>query len=335
MATNVNYASGDTILESLVLHTLPDFGGPTSSGIINNNFLLALLKEKKRMKVVDGGLEFWKSIRIKENTNAKWQGHTDTMKTDLQDPDARLRWEIMTFTDSIVINKKHEAMNKGRAMMKNFAKELTDQAEDTIPNAFNGAFWNTSPGALEPSSVPSLITATPLVGTIGGQTRSTNAAYQNESDATAVSMGAQAGVTYLKNRQIRNAISANDMIDIFIMTDSLYASLSGYLDANRRFQPDTKMAELGFETIKIGKTIISFENTNVAGGWNTITAGYIYGINSKYMSFDVLKDGNFIWNPDGFERVGQTLNKALYFWVFCNLTTNLPKAHSVATGATV
>ena len=335
MAQNVSYASGDTILESLVLHTLPDFGGPTSSGIINNNFLLALLKEKKRMKIIDGGLEFWKGVRKSENSNAKWQGHTDTMKTDLQDPTARLRWDIMTFTDSIVINKKHEAMNKGRAMMKNFAKELTDQAEDTIPNAFNGAFWNTAPGALEPSSVPSLITTTPLVGTIGGLTRAGNAYLQNESEGTVVSMGAQAGVTYLKNRQIRNAISANDMIDIFIMSDSLYASLSGYLQSQRQYMPDTSKAMLDFDTIKLGKTTVSFENTNVAGGWNTISAGYIYGINSKYMSFDVLKDGNFIWNPDGFERVGQTLNKALYFWVFCNLTTNLPKAHSVATAATV
>jgi len=42
-----------------------------------------------------------------------------------------------------------------------------------------------------------------------------------------------------------------------------------------------------------------------------------------------LKDGNFIWNPDGFERVGKSLNRALYFWVFCNLTTNLPKSHFV------
>ena len=43
MATNISYANSDTILEALVLHTLPDFG-PHGDGIINNNFLLAMLR---------------------------------------------------------------------------------------------------------------------------------------------------------------------------------------------------------------------------------------------------------------------------------------------------
>jgi len=114
------------------------------------------------------------------------------------------------------------------------------------------------------------------------------------------------------------------------MDDNLFAGLSGYLSTERRYSPNEKMAELGFDTIKLGNMTIGFENTRVSGGENTITAGYVYMINSNYMKFKVLRDGNFKWN-DQFERVGQTLNKALYFWVFSNLTTNLPKAHAVLT----
>ena len=47
--SDVSYANSDTILESLVLHTLPDFG-PHGDGIINTNFLLSALKAKDKQK---------------------------------------------------------------------------------------------------------------------------------------------------------------------------------------------------------------------------------------------------------------------------------------------
>jgi len=337
MPTNIPYANTDSILESLVLHTLPDFG-EHGDGIINYNFLLSALREKKRFREVEGGLEFWKGVIKQESSNFKWQAHTDTMNANLQDPVERLRFAIKTFTGSVVINKLHEAQNKGRAMMKNFAQTLRDQAESTIPNAFNSAFWNTTPGANEPESIPTLISSTPTVGTIGGLGRAGRLELQNGAYTTAVaSIGSQAGVAAMKQRQINQAVTSNDMVDIVIMPDVHYGSLVGYLSTLNRYRPDERLAKLDFDTINIGNTVISFENTNVKGGANTIaynsttTVGSIYGLNSKHFLFECLKDGNFIWNPEGFERVPLTLNKALYFWVFCNLTTNLPRAHFVMT----
>ena len=339
-ATNVSYASGDTILESLVLHTLPDFG-PHGDGIINTNFLFSALKLKdktegssKRFQIIDGGLEFWNGILKAENSNFKWQLHTADMSANLQDPSARLRFDIMTFTGSIVINEKHKAMVKGKAMMKDFARTLREQAEGTIPNLFNSAFWNTAPASTEPESIPTLISATPTTGTIGGLNRPGNTYLQNGAYTTAVSdIGSEAGIAALTRQAMRYAIGAGgrDSPDIGIMEDNLYAGLVGYLATLNRYRPDDKMAQLGFDTIKLGNLTLSFENTNVLGGANTITSGYVYLINSNYIKFKVLRDGNFIWNPDGFERVGQKLDKALYFWVFCNLTTNLPRAHVVLT----
>lgn len=334
MAQNVSYANNDSILESLVLNTLPDFG-ENGDGIINNNFLLAALREKKRFREIDGGLEFWKGVVKQENTNFKWQAHTDTMNVNLQDPQERLRFAIKTFTGSVVINKLHEAQNKGRAMVKNWAQMLRDQAESTIPNQFNSAFWAATPGTDEPESIPSLISATPTTGTIGGLSRSGRDELQNGLYSDSTSIGAQAGLTYLKRAQIHQAVMANDIVDIVILPDTLYASLVGYLGTLNRYRPDERMAELDFDTINVGSTLISFENTSLRGSQqNTITSTYGYGINSKHLWFEALKEGNFMWNPEGFERVPLTLNKALYFWVFCNLTTNLPRAHFVMTALT-
>lgn len=333
MATNVSYATTDTVLESLVLHTLPDFG-PHGDGIINNNFLLAFLKQKGKFDIVEGGLEFWNGVMKANNSNFKWQASTAPMLANLQDPTARLRFDIKTFTGSVVINKLHEAQNKGRAMIKEFARTLREQAESTIPNQFNSSFWAASPGDDEPQSVPSLISITPTTGTIGGLSRSAGNYLQNIAYTTAVAdIGAEAGIYALMYNKIRCAQGqgGKDSVDLAIMGDSLFAGLIAYLDTRHQFRVDDNMAKLGFDTAKMGGMTISYENTNVHNAENTINASYIYGINSNHMKFKVLRDGNFVWNPDGFERVGQTLNKALYFWVFCNLTTNLPCSHFVMT----
>lgn len=345
MPTNIPYATVDTALEALVLHTLPDFG-EHGDGIINNNFLFSMFKaldeakgqKGKRMRVVEGGLEFWRGITKSKNSNFKWQGKTDDMSANLQDPSARLRWAIKTFTGSQVISKLDEASNKGRAMMKNFAQTLREQAETTIPNEFNSAFWNTDPGDDEPESIPSLISITPTAGSVGGVLRSGNQYLQNGHDGnTYTDIGSEAGLAALKLNQIRRAIGSGgkDMVDIMIMGDTNFAGLMAYLQTQRRYRPDDRLAKMDFDTILLGKTTISFENSVVSGGENVISSSYVYGINSNHMSFEVLRDGNFIWNPEGFERVGQKLIKALYFWVFCNLTTNLPKSHFVMSDVSV
>ncbi len=333
--TNVAYASSDDILESLVLHTIPDFG-KHGDGIINQNLLLAYLKSKgtsKSFKVKDGGLEIWKGVRTRQSTNFKWQGKSDTMTTNEQDPDQRMRFDWKTFTGSVILNALDKARNKGRAAIKDFALELREQAEDTILNQFNSSFWKSSPGSDEPQSVPALVSATPTAGTVGGQTRSTSKAFQNGAVTTTITdIGSESGIKAMKQAQIRQTIRANDSVDLIIMDESNYSGLVGFLSTQNRFQPNDKLAQLGIKTIMLDSTTIGFENRNLTDDTdNTITDGYVYGLNSNHLTFEVLKDGNFMWNPDGFERVGATLNKALYFWVFCNLVTNLPKAHFVMT----
>lgn len=330
--TNVAYASGDTELESLVLHTLPDFG-IHGDGIINVNLLTAMLKEKGRYITKEGGLEFWLGVMKAENTNAKWQGKSDDYSVNLQDPNARLRWDVKVFTDTIVITELDEAKNKGRAAIKDFARTLRMQAESTIPNAFNSGFWNTSPGANEPDSIPNIINTTNTSGTVGGLNRAGNPYLQNGVYTTSIAdIGSEAGVVDITKLRLRYAVTASDMADLIVMDQDRYANLSGYLANLQRYRPDDKMAQLNIETIKLGTATIGFENTSsyVKGGADSITAGYMYGISTKHIFFNILKDGNFKWETS-FERAGLKPVKFLPFKVFCNLCTNLPAAHWVAS----
>lgn len=332
MSTSVTYASGDTNLESLILHCLPDYG-EHGDGISNTNALTAALKANGATEKVEGGLEAWYGISKAESSNAKWQGKDDDMSVNAQDPDARLRWDWKVFTNSIVLNQLDKARNRGRAAIKQYLMTLRQQAIDTNANAFNSALWAASPGTDDPDSIPSIIAADPTTGTIGGLSRVGNAYLQNGYYTAAISdIGAEAGIAKIIELQAKYAIGQS-MADIIVLPHNLWAGLAGYLATMRRYKLDEKMAEIGFKVIALGDTKIIFENTNVLGGANTITSTYMYGINSKFMKLRQLVDpdvGANGWTTQ-FERIGQKLSKAVFYNWFGNLCTNTPRGHWVAT----
>jgi hypothetical protein len=335
MAKDISYASGDSELETLVLHTLPDFG-EHGDGIINANLLTAVLKEKGRFIVSEGGLEFWFGLMTSENSNAGWQGKADDYRVGLQNPEVRLRWDIKVFTDTIAITELDEARNKGRAAIKDFARTLRMQAESTIPNRFNSAFWATSPGANDPDSIPSIVSATPTTGSIGGLSRATATQLQNKTYTTAVaSLGSAAGFLVLQAEQLKAMVTANDMPDLAVCSVSKYAGVASYLGTLYRYRPDDVLAKLNIEHVQVMGLTVAPEMAlaNVKNGENGITEGYCYLLNTKHLFFKLLADGNFKWG-DKFERAALKPVKFLPFKVFCNLCTNLPAAHSLLTSVT-
>jgi len=331
MAQNISYANDDAILESLILHILPDFG-PHGDGIINSNGLTAALNAKGARQIVDGGLEFWAGILKAENSNFKWQGKNDDMNAQSQDPNDRLRFPVKVFTGSVVVNGLDKAMNKGRAMVKNFAMTLREQANTTIKNQFNSAWWDTSPSGDVPESVPNLISITPTSGVIGGLNRAGNTHLQNGVDTSGITdIGSEAGIAALEKLRIEYIGNAATTADIIVMDSSNFAGLVGYLASLKRYTANEALAQLRIPNIQLGSATILMENLVVKGGANTITAGYVYGINSDHLKIKTLRDGNAKWSTE-FERIGKSLNKAVFFNWFGNLVVNNPRAHWVATG---
>lgn len=330
MAQNVSYAAGDVNLESLLLHIMPDYG-PHGDGIINSNILTAYLKDKGARKVSEGGLELWYGISKQENSNAKWQGKNDDMTANVQDPTARLRFPWRIFTSSVVLNDLDKARNKGRAAIKNYLLTLREQAVATNENLFNSGLWNTSPGADEPESVPRLIPTTNTSGTIGGLDRSGNTYLQNGVYSTAISdIGSEAGIAKMLELKVKYSVGRSQA-DLIMLDEANYAGLVGYLQTEKRYRGNEMMAKMGFDTVMLtAMCTVGYENRNVLGGANTIADGYMYGINSKYTFINVLADGDNKWET-AFERIGTKLNKALFYKLFCQFTTNCPRANWVAS----
>lgn len=331
MTTSITYASSDTDIESLFVSCLPDFSSSSEDGgILNTNKLTAALKRLNALEVREGGLEIIESVIKTENSNAKWQGKGDTLSSGAQDPAQSLKFDYKVFTDTVVINDFDKARVKGKYMIQDWIQLHRKQAIATIKNSFNSAFWKSSPGDNEPSSIPQIVNTTNTTGTLGGVSRVGNKYMQNGVYSTAIAdIGSEAGVSKLIELKIRYQRGAE--IDLMILDAANYAGLAGYLASQKRYQPDDKMAKLDFTAIWIGDTLVTYEglSSDLMVTGDTITTGYLYGLATKHLKIKTLSDGDSKWGE--FERIPLTLKKALPFYWFGNLSTDLPCAHFVAS----
>ena len=333
---NVTYANTDAKLATLVLYTLPNWGDETGNGILNTNAVTAALKQKGSFKDVEGGLEFWEVVLTQSSPNFKFQGKNDNFSVIAPDPSKKLAWPPKVFTGSIPINELDIAINRGKHAVKKWLEDLRLQADSSAKNQFNSALWKSSPGANDIASIPSIISATPTSGSVGEQSRSTSTAFQNLQDATSITdLGSEAGIVQLLTNVTKRAVG-DSIVDLIIGSETRFASLQGFLAANRRWIRNDAMAKLGFTTIMVTpECMMVYENRSVKGSEDTIGANYVYGINTKlFLIKHLTETGKRAGWTSTFERINQTLNKAVYYTWFGNLTTRLPWAHFVMTSVT-
>lgn len=319
---NIYTANTDTQIETLANHIFKDYGAEMGSAIIAKNFLYAIL-DKKGKKMTAGGLDFTETVITTENTNFGYRSHVSDIPANLQDPTKTLSFEPLSLTGTLVINEKHKRMNQGKAQIRNLLKTLQQQANETIENLFNRQAWDTAPtSGIEPESVPSLVSATPTTGTIGGVSRVTNTWARNRLYSTAISdIGSEAGLATLHSERFQLGGAINDTPDVAITTPTLFGGLYGYMDNKRQLTSDEQMVKLGFENFRLGSALVSYDSQ--------CPSSYFYYLNTKHLFLKFLEGAEWVFEP--FSRKGNNLNSTSVFYTFYNLTTNLPSAHEVFT----
>ena len=322
MATITVATQETTLLESLATHIFENHGEEIGNDAINKNFTMAMLDRKGSKKVVEGGLDFAEPILIGENSNFDFRSHYSDVDANHQDPTREFKFDPKTLSGTIVLNTLHDAMNQGKLAIKKWMKTLRMQADTTIENKINGSFWTASPSSVQPESLQSIISATPTTGSLGGITRAGNSYAQNGAYTTAIAdIGSEAGLATLHSERANMGGDANTNPDIAVTTPTLWGGLFGYMDSLRRVRADEQVVKLGFDNFMVGTATLGYDSL--------CPSGYFYYINSKHLFLKILKKGNFVFEP--FSRKKDNLNSTSLFYLFYNLTTNLPSAHKVFT----
>lgn len=333
MATqNIAVPTGEnsSLILSLATHIFENHGEEIGDAAIGKNFVLAYIRSKAEEKT-SGGLDFAQPVLIGENSNFSFRSHYSQIPSDIQDPTREFKFDPVTLSGTIVVNKKHELMNMGRSQIKKWATTLKMQAQTSIENIVNRALWAASPTAnIEPESLQSLISDTPTTGTIGGVSRVGNTYAQNKVNASTItSIGSTTGLAALHKMRAILGGDAKTTPDFAVTTATLYSALHAFMDGNRRLTSDEQTTKLGFENFMLGPAVLGYDGDGATG---ECPASHFYYLNSKHLFFQVLDGGSFVFEP--FSYKDNSLNATSIFYLMCNLTTNLPSSMGVFTTIT-
>jgi len=145
--------------------------------------LLDKMIEKGRVKErVPDGSHFEIPIQYgKLSQNQKWFGRGDTFGEKEAEFMTRLEYGVKNLGDSIVRYWDDERKNRGPAQILNYIETVIENHKSCLAETLSDALWDTSgSNPLAITSLPTLISTTPLVGTVGGIDRSKNPYLRNQ-----------------------------------------------------------------------------------------------------------------------------------------------------------
>lgn len=338
MATvNVAIPTGEnsSILAMLATHIFENHNEEMGDAIINKNFVLAYMKSKAESLEV-GGLDFAEPVLTSQNTNFGFRNKYSQIPAEQQDPMREFKFDPVVLDGTIMINKVHELMNTGKAQIRKLALTYKQQAETTVANIINQAFWNSAPVAnIDPESLRTLISTTPTTGTIGGISRANTYAQNKINSATVSSIGSTAGLAALHTFRAKLGGDAKTTPDFAVTTSTLWGNLMGFMDNNRRLRSDEQMTKLGLENFYIGTALLGYDgDAGFANDGTTLgcPANQLYYLNSKHLFYKILEGGNTQF--EAFSRKDNSLNSTSVFYHVYNLTTNMPSSMGLFSAIT-
>lgn len=332
-------SGADTARENRVLTTTLDRYSPQiSNELKRNDGVVAAFGVNNAIKMADGGERAVETLDIAENPNFAFRSHLANIATELADTRAQAKYAWATCDGAVVKNAVEVAMNSGRAKVYDLVASDIENAANTMIRKISDALRKSSPASTEPESVYSVIqnaAAASQTGSTGEIARNTTYWF-NQYSNTAMDLstaGGEEALAAFMFQSIGKGASKKDRPNVILGSGTLFAALLSLGDTLRRLPADAKLAELGFETIRINEATFIMDPA--------ITAGDLYIINTNHMFLQVLRTPgmkdmgerpqSFPISTRGFQEGYNTLNAASIMYVTFALTCSSLQRQGIAT----
>jgi len=319
----------------IVATTLSHWAPEIADNISDRNAFMAFMKvQNKRFKqrgderfvIVDGGDQFKETIY--SNLNATFKGYADraTIETAAGNPVKEAQYAHKIVAGSINISFLEEAQNTQKYQIHNLAKTKRKEAEISMADVMGAAAVSDGvTDTLIPGGLQLLIGITAgTVGTIAESDFSGWAPYRDTTGVTAWNTSDE-GLIAL-DLGVENCTRGTEKPDAIVTTVRVKSLMNIMLIKNltKNVDGSKEMAELGYDTIKYrGAEIMADDN---------VPTGYLYLVNTKYLRFQVLREGNFKLTKEK-EPIGG-LYKVMQLYVFSNFTCGERRLQGVLTAIT-
>ena len=314
--------------DSLMSTTLAAYRKTMIDNIFKDSAFLSYLRMKGAVKKQNGGQRVVIPLMYGANSTIKTHGGYSVIDTTPQEGITQAEYDWAEIAGSITISRKEERQNSGEGMIINLLESKIKQAEMSMREKLNGdlilgtiSATCFGPDKAEDGSygllplgyfIPKLNATNPvapfptMIGNIGSAAnswwRAKTFSLNNQSTT---------GVSFTKNpstwaglaQALKSAYNycgrgSGGAPNLVLFDQDSYENYEQSMDAKIRYS-DTKMADLGFETIKLkGATCIWDEVVpDVYTGTAAITVGTAFFINTEFYGLMIDSETDIITTP--------------------------------------
>jgi len=283
--------------DAVVTSTLEASMGDLQNNINKGVNLLAYLREKDKIKLVDGGQRIKADLLYGKNTTVKSNSAYGLLDTTPQDgiTAAFLDWKEVDGT--LVISRKERRQNSGKHALFSLIESKRTQLEMSFQEEITRQLLSDGTGneGLDLTGLALAVEVTPSTS-YGGISPSTETWWKNQSEASAGSFAAGGLDLVRKVYRLCQRGVPQSAPDLALCDGTTYDAWEAQHLLHLQFTPTGKMneamANLGIENFMYKKAVVMEEEQmdNIGTG----STGRIYLLNSKFIKFVVDKDSNFV-----------------------------------------
>lgn len=311
----------------IAAHALDKHAKEIADAVIEHNLLSAWLREKGRIKVMDGGKTFHEKVIYDEINGADWINKDQEIPLVRNDNLTDAVYDIKVVAMPLKIFHLDKSMAQGEPQVADMVETLIQSAKSTMSNLMGIAVYNDGTNTKALHGLRHLISDSGGT-TVGGIDSSSESWWERQlGDTIGNFNGTQEG-----ERDIGALITAcagndHDWPDLIVTTALVWHMYRVALTNIVRLA-DTKVGNLGFQSLDFQGIPLAWD-FNCPGAHNDGTTEHLYVINSKYMSLRVLRGGEFVTSD--WERIQGQLADYATMHAYLQLTTNNRKKLGVIT----
>ena len=245
MAANADF-------NAILSTTLQNYQPTLVDNIFKDLVLLNHLNEKGRVRVEEGGMQYFEPLMYAVNdTVATYSGY-DTIDLTPQDGISAAEYDWKQMAASIAISGIEEAKNRGTEAIIKLLNAKIMQAEMSLKSTLNEQLFGSAAGGNDFNGLGNIVGT--QNNTVGGINSTTNT-WWNPTQAT--TMNATLSLQNMADVYNR-ASKGSDVPDIIVTNTSLFEKYESLLTNNVRYQ-DVAKANAGFQNLMFKQTPIVFD----------------------------------------------------------------------------
>lgn len=278
----------------IIVTTLRNRSGELADNVTQNNAFLSYLKDKNKIKLIDGGRTIVEEIDFVENGNFKYYTGYETLDIAPQETFTAAEYNWKQAAAPFTISGLEQIQNAGTEKVIDLVMGRRTNSQRTMANGINEGLFSDGTGfsGKEIGGLDLIVADDPTTGVVGGIDRAiaTNTFWRNQRYRATTDGGAAADATNIQsymNSLWLLTTRGMDTPQLILAGQNFFTYYESSLQAIQRFSSADE-GRLGFQALKYKKADVVFEATDA------METDKMYFLNLDFLTFKTHKDRNFV-----------------------------------------